>query len=141
MKKIKTKLKVLLTGGQANPGPPLGPTLAQHGINIAEFCKQVNEKTKEYQGMKIGVEITVYEDRSFSFVVKKPPVSALLKKAAGIEKGSGLTGKEVVATLTLEQIKKIAEEKLPDLNTQDLNQAIKIVLGTARSMGIEVKNE
>lgn len=139
MKKVKTKLKVLIQGGSANPGPPLGPTLAQHGINIAEFCKQVNAQTQEYKDIKVGVEITVYEDRSFSFVVKKPPVSALIKKEAKIEKGSGLTGKEVVATLTKEQVKKIAEEKLPDLNTNDIEQAMKIVIGTAKSMGIEVK--
>lgn len=139
MKKIKTKFKVLIEGGSANPGPPLGPTLAQHGINIAEFCKQVNAQTQEYQGMKVGVEITVYEDRSFSFVVKKPPVSALIKKEAKIEKGSGLAGKQVVATLTKDQVKRIAEEKMPDLNTKDIEQAMKIVMGTAMSMGVEIK--
>jgi len=139
MKKIKTKLKILVEGGAANPGPPLGPTLSQHGINIAEFCKQVNAATQDYKNMQVGVEVTIYEDRSFSFVVKKPPVSALLKKAAGIERGSGLTGKEKVATLTMDQIRKIAEEKMPDLNTKDIEKAIKIVLGTAKSMGIEVK--
>lgn len=139
MKKVKTKLKVLVEGGNANPGPPLGPSLAQHGINIAEFCKQVNAQTQAYQGMKVGVEITIYEDRSFSFVVKKPPVSDLIKKEAKIEKGSGLTGQEVVATLTKDQVKKIAEEKMPDLNTKDIEQAMKIVIGTAKSMGVEVK--
>lgn len=140
MKKVKTKLKVLIEAGAANPGPPLGPSLAQHGINIAEFCKQVNAATADYKGMQIGVELTIYEDRTFSFIVKKPPVSSLIKQMAKIEKGSGNTGHETVATLTMDQVRKIAEEKLPDLNTKDINQAMKIVIGTAKSMGVEIKS-
>lgn len=137
-KEIKTILKLQIPAGQANPAPPIGPTLGQHGINIAEFCKQFNDVTKDMVGDIIPAEITIYVDRSFSFVLKTPPVSALLKKAAGIEKGSGDILKNKVGKVAREDIRKIAERKMPDLNTSDIEAAMKMVEGTARSMGIEI---
>jgi large subunit ribosomal protein L11 len=137
-KKVKAKLKLQLEAGKANPAPPVGTALGPHGINIAEFCKQFNERTKEMMGDVVPAEITIYEDRSFDFVLKTPPASALLKKAAGIEKGSGDPLKNKVGKVTKEDVRKIAERKMADLNANDLDAAEKIIAGTARSMGIEV---
>ena len=137
-KKIKTVLKLQLEAGKANPAPPVGTALGPHGVNIQEFCKQFNERTKEMVGDIVPAEITIYEDRSFSFVLKTPPASALLKKAAGIEKGSGNPLKQKVGKVTKADIRKIAERKMVDLNTNDLEAAEKIIRGTARSIGIEV---
>jgi large subunit ribosomal protein L11 len=139
MKEIKAKVKLIIPGGEATPAPPIGPSLAQYGINIGEFCSKFNEATKNDKGIKIPVEITIYEDRSFDFVIKKPPVSELIKRYLKIEKGSGETGKVIVGKLKKEEIRKIAEEKLPDLNTDDIEKAMKIVIGTAKSMGVEVE--
>lgn len=138
MKPIKAIAKLIIPAGQATPAPPIGPSLAQHGINIQEFCKQFNEVTRERSGEVLPAEITVFEDRTFAFRVKNPPVSFLLKKAAGIEKGSGEVGKKNVATLSADEVREIAERKLSDLNTANLDEAVKIVVGTARSMGIEI---
>lgn len=138
-KKIKAIIKLQISAGQATPAPPVGPALAQHGLNIAEFCQKFNEATKNNQGFKIPVEITVYEDRTYNFVLKQPPASELLLKAAGIEKGSGKPNKTKVAKITKNQLQEIAEKKMPDLNTDDIEQAIKIIEGTAKSMGIEIK--
>lgn len=137
-KPIKTILKLQILAGQANPAPPIGPALGQHGVNIQEFCKQFNDATKEMGGDIIPAEITIYEDRSFTFKLKTPPASALLKKAASIEKGSGEPNQKKVGKVTKTDIRKIAERKLPDLNTDDLDQAVKIIEGTARNMGIEI---
>jgi len=139
MKEIKAKVKLIIPGGEATPAPPIGPSLAQYGINIGEFCSKFNEATKNDKGVKIPVEITIYEDKSFDFVIKKPPVSELIKRYLKIEKGSGETGKVIVGKLKKEEIRKIAEEKLPDLNTDDIEKAMKIVIGTAKSMGVEVE--
>ena len=139
-KKIKTILKLNLPAGKANPAPPIGPALGQHGVNIMEFCNQYNEATKDKMGQVIPVELTVYEDRSFTFVTKLPPVSELIRQSLKIKKGSSNTGKDFVGELSIDQIKKIAEIKLPDLNTNDLDAAIRIIAGTARSMGIKVPN-
>ncbi|MFZ8848284.1 MAG: 50S ribosomal protein L11 [Minisyncoccia bacterium] len=138
-KQIKAKVKLIIPAGEATPAPPIGPSLAQYGINIGEFCNKFNEASKEFKGMKIPVEITIYEDRTFEFVLKKPPVSALIKKYLNIEKGSGEAGRKFVGTLTKEDLRKIAEEKLPDLNTNDIEKAMKIVEGTARSMGVKIE--
>jgi large subunit ribosomal protein L11 len=138
MKPVKKILKLIIEGGKATPAPPLGPSLAQYGINIAEFCNQFNQATKDIIGVQVPVEVTIYEDRTFSFVLKKPPISYLIKKELGIEKGAHETGREIVGTLTKEQVKKIAEEKLPDLNTKDIEKAMKIVEGVARSMGVKI---
>lgn len=140
-KKIKTQLKLQISAGQANPAPPIGPALGQHGINIGEFCQKFNEATKEMAGNTIPAVITVYEDRSFTFTLKTPITSALLKKAAGIEKGSGNPLQNKVGRVTKADIKKIAETKLPDLNTKDIHAAMRVVEGTARNMGIEVVEE
>ncbi len=138
-KKIKTQIKLQIPAGQANPAPPVGPALGQHGVNIMQFCNEFNAKTKNMDpGMLIPVVITIYEDRTFSFVLKTPPVSSLLKKIAGLAKASGKPGSETIATVTKSQIREIAKLKLPDLNTTDLEAAIRIVEGTARSMGIQV---
>jgi large subunit ribosomal protein L11 len=139
-KEIKTILKLQIPGGEANPAPPVGPALGQHGINIAEFCKQFNDATQNMKGDIIPVEITVYTDRSFSFKLKTPPVSYLLKKAAGIEKGSGDALKNKVGKVKREDIRKIAEKKMPDLNTTDIESAMRMVEGTARSMGIIIED-
>lgn len=137
-KPIKTILKLQIEAGKANPAPPIGTSLGPHGVNIAEFCKQFNEATKDKTGDIVPAEITIYEDRSFTFKLKTPPASALLKKAASIEKGSGEPNKKKVGKVTRAQVREIAEKKLPDLNTDNLDQAEKIVAGTARSMGIEI---
>ena len=137
-KKIKTVIKLQITGGQANPAPPVGPALGQHGVNIAEFCQKFNEATKSKQGEVTPVEITVYEDRTYTFVTKTPPAAELLKKAAGIQKGSGETLKKKVGKVTKAQIKEIAEKKMPDLNAKNIEGAMRIIEGTARQMGIEV---
>jgi len=138
-KKVKTVIKVNLPGGEATPAPPLGPALGQHGVAIMEFVREYNDRTKDMKGNTVPAVITIYEDRSFTFVIKKAPVAAMIKKALNLEKGSGTAGRETVATLTKAQVETIAKEKLADLNTTDLEAAKKIVEGTARSMG--VKNE
>lgn len=138
-KKIVGSIKLQIPSGKATPSPPVGPALGQHGVNIMEFCKAFNAKTQGQEGMIIPVIITVYADRSFSFVTKTPPASVLLKKAAGIEKGSGVPNKDKVGRVTKGQIEEIARLKLPDLNVYNLEAAIKTVEGTARSMGIVVE--
>ena len=138
MKKIKAIVKLQIQAGTATPAPPVGPSLAQHGVNISEFCQRYNEATKSQIGWKLPVEITVFEDRTYTFVVKQPPASELLKKAAGIEKGSGTPNKTKVAKITRSQLQKIAEQKMPDLNADSLEAAMKIIEGTARKMGIEI---
>jgi len=137
-KKITAYVKLQVPAGKATPSPPVGPALGQHGVNIMEFCKQFNAKTAKQEGMIIPVVVTVYSDRSFSFIMKSPPASILLKKAANIAKGSGTPNKEKVGKVTMSQVREIAKLKLSDLNTTELEQAIKIVAGTARSMGIEI---
>ncbi len=138
-KKLKMAIKLQIPAASATPAPPVGPALGQHGVNIMEFCKQFNEKTKnEEAGMIIPVIISVYEDRSFTFITKVPPVSALIKKAVGIAKASGVPNKEKKGTLTMEQVEEIARKKVADLNTENMASAVKMVKGTARSMGIEV---
>ena len=137
-KKIRAVITLQIEAGKANPAPPVGPALGQHGINIMGFCKEYNEKTASQAGSIVPAEITVYEDRSFSFVLKTPPASDLLKKAAGIEKGSPAPNRQKVAKLSRNDLKKIAELKMKDLNASDIDAAIKMVEGTARSMGIEV---
>lgn len=138
-KKIKTQIKVNLPAGAATPAPPLGPTLAQHGIPIMEFVKAYNEKTQDQRGEIIPCVITVYEDRSFEFELKLPPVSAMIKKELRIEKGSGEAGKKFAGKLSKDKLREIAEKKLPDLNANDVDAALKIVEGSARSMGIQVE--
>lgn len=138
-KKIKTIIKLQISAGAANPAPPVGPALGQHGLNIAEFCSKYNDATKDMRGEIIPVEISVYEDRSYTFKLKTPPASDLLKKAAGIKKGSGKPLTEKVGTVTKAQIREIAEKKMPDLNANDIKAAMKIIEGTARQMGIEIK--
>jgi len=138
-KKVKTKVKVQIRGGQATPAPPVGPVLGQHGVNIVEFTNQFNNQTKDKQGELIPVVITIYEDRTFDFILKSPPAAELLKKAAGIEKGSGIPHKEKKGKISKDKLKEIAEIKMPDLNANDIKEAEKIIAGTARSMGIEVE--
>jgi large subunit ribosomal protein L11 len=137
-KKVKVVLKLNLPAGEATPAPPVGPALGQHGIAIMEFVKQYNDKTKDLKGNIIPAVITVFEDRSFTFVTKLPPVSAMIKKTMGLKLASAKPGRESAGTITLDQVKKIAEEKLGDLNTESLDSAINTVSGTARSMGIKV---
>ena len=137
-KKVIGFIKLHVPGGRANPAPPVGPALGQQGVNIMEFCKQFNSRTQQQTGTIIPVEITVYADRSFTFITKTPPASVLLKQAAGLDKGSGEPNREKVATVTRAQLKEIAETKMPDLNTTDVDAAIQMIAGTARSMGIEV---
>ncbi|MBM3250701.1 MAG: 50S ribosomal protein L11 [Candidatus Nealsonbacteria bacterium] len=139
-KKIKTIVKLQIPAGQATPAPPVGPALAQHGVNISEFCQKFNNLTKEQSGFVIPAEVTVYEDRTYDIKLKQPPASELLKKAAAIEKGSGVPNKTKVGKITRAQLKEIAQKKMPDLNTDDIEQAMKIIEGTARNMGIEVKD-
>ena len=139
-KKVLTQIKLQISAGSANPAPPVGPALGQHGVNIMEFCKAFNAQTQSEGGTIIPVEITVYEDRSFTFITKTPPAAVLLKKAAGVEKGSGEPHKTKVATVSKAQVREIAETKLPDLNANDLDAAEQIVRGTARSMGITVRD-
>jgi len=138
-KKVLTTLKLQIPAGKATPAPPIGPALGQHGINIQDFCTAFNEKTKELGKDIIPVEITIFEDRSFDFILKTPPTAELLKKAAKIEKGSGEPNKTKVGKVSRAQIREIAEKKMPDLNTDDINAAMKIVEGTAHSMGLEVE--
>lgn len=138
-KKIKTKIKLQIAGGQANPAPPVGPALGQHGLNIAEFCKAFNDKTKDKMGEVLPVEITVYEDRSYDFIVKTSPAAELIKKAAGIKKGSGKPLTEKVGSITKAQLEEIAKTKMPDLNANDLEAAKSIIAGTARQMGVDIK--
>lgn len=137
-KKIKAIIKLYCPAGSANPAPPVGPALGQHGLNIMDFCKQFNAKTQGQDGMTLPVVITAYEDRSFTFIIKSPPCSVLLKRACGVAKASGTPNKDKVGKVTLEQVKEIAKTKLKDLNTEDITKAMEIVKGTARSMGIEV---
>ena len=138
-KKVKAIVKLQIQAGQATPAPPVGPSLAQHGVNIGEFCQRFNDATKNNQGFKIPAEITIFEDRTYDFILKQPLASELLKKAAGIEKGSGAPNKTKIGKIIKEQLKKIAEQKMPDLNAENIETAMKIIEGTARSMGIEVK--
>ena len=137
-KKVLTLIKLQVPGGNANPAPPVGPALGQHGVNIMEFCKAFNAQTQGENGTVIPVEITVYEDRSFTFITKTPPAAVLIKQAAGINKGSGEPNRDKVAKITRDQARQIAEKKMPDLSANDLDQATKIIEGTARSMGVEV---
>jgi large subunit ribosomal protein L11 len=137
-KKVIGFIKLQVRGGQANPAPPVGPALGQHGVNIMEFCKQFNARTQTQQGVVTPVEITVYGDRSFTFITKTPPAPFLIKKAAGLEKASSIPNTEKVGKVTREQLREIAELKMPDLNTTDVDAAIRMLAGTARSMGIEV---
>jgi large subunit ribosomal protein L11 len=137
-KKVLAVVKLHCPAGKANPAPPVGPALGQHGVNIMEFCKSFNEKTTGQMGDIIPVEITVFQDRSFTYICKTPPASSLLKKMAGLDSASKLPGKEKAATLTMSQVREIATRKLVDLNARDVDAATKIIMGTARSMGIDV---
>jgi large subunit ribosomal protein L11 len=137
-RKVLTLIKLQVPGGMANPAPPVGPALGQHGVNIMEFCKAFNAQTQDQNGRIIPVEITVFEDRTFTFITKTPPAAVLIKEAAGIDKGSGEPNRTKVGKITQAQVRQIAETKMPDLNAGDLDQAAKIIAGTARSMGVEV---
>ncbi|MDO8264991.1 MAG: 50S ribosomal protein L11 [Candidatus Parcubacteria bacterium] len=139
-KKIKVLVKLQIAAGKATPAPPVGPALAPHGVNLSEFCQKFNDATKNSSGFKIPVDVTIYEDRTYEFKLKQPPASDLLKKAAGIEKGSGVPNKTKVAKIKRSQLKEIAQKKMPDLNTDDIEQAMKIIEGTAHNMGIEIEN-
>lgn len=138
-KKITAQVKLHVPAAQANPAPPVGPALGQHGVNIMQFCKQFNDQTKGRDGLILPVVISIYEDRSFTFIIKSPPSSVLLKRAANLAKASGTAGKEIIGKVTLKQVEDIAKQKMKDLNAADLNSAIKIIAGTARSMGIVVE--
>ncbi|KUO58218.1 MAG: 50S ribosomal protein L11 [Gracilibacter sp. BRH_c7a] len=138
-KKVIGMVKLAITAGKANPAPPVGPALGQHGVNIMGFCKEYNEKTKDQAGLIIPVEITIYEDRSYTFVLKTPPASVLLKKAANIQSGSAVPNKQKVAKVSQDQVREIAELKMKDLNAASVEAAMRMVEGTARSMGIETK--
>jgi large subunit ribosomal protein L11 len=137
-KKVVGQIKLQLPGGQATPAPPVGPALGQHGLNIMDFCKAFNARTQGQQGIIIPTIITVYADRTYSFITKTPPASFLLRKAAGLEKGSGEPNRVKVATLTMSQVEEIARTKMPELNTESFEAAVQIILGTARSMGVEI---
>ena len=137
-KKVLTLIKLQIPGGQANPAPPVGPALGQHGVNIVEFTKAFNAQTAHENGRIIPVEITVYEDRSFTFITKTPPAAVLIKQAIGLEKGSGEPNRNKVGTITRAQVRQIAEQKMPDLNAHDIDHAARIIEGTARSMGVDV---
>ena len=137
-KEVVAQIKLYVPAGQANPAPPVGPALGQHGVNIMMFCKQFNERTKGREGLTLPAVITVYKDKSFDFIIKSPPSSVLIKRAANLAKASGTAGKEKIATLTRKQVEEIAKQKMEDVNTIDIKKAISIVAGTARSMGIEV---
>lgn len=137
-KEVTAQIKLYVPAGQANPAPPVGPALGQHGVNIMLFCKQFNEKTKGREGLILPAVITVYKDKTFEFIVKTPPSSVLIKKAANLAKASGQAGKEKIATITNKQVEEIAKLKMEDLNTADMQKALKVIKGTARSMGIEV---
>lgn len=138
-KKVNAQIKLHVPAAQANPAPPIGPALGQHGVNIMQFCKQFNEQTKGRDGLILPVVINVYEDRSFSFIIKSPPSSVLLKRAANLAKASGTSGKEIIGKVTKKQVEEIAKLKAKDLNTADITEAIKIIEGTARSMGIAIE--
>jgi large subunit ribosomal protein L11 len=138
-RKVLTVIKLQIPGGQANPAPPVGPALGQHGVNIMEFCKAFNAETQQAGGRITPVEITVFEDRSFTFITKTPPAAVLIKEALAIEKGSGEPNREKVGRLRRDQLRQIAEIKLEDLNARDVEQAMKVVAGTARSMGVDVE--
>lgn len=137
-KKVVALIKLAIPAGKANPAPPIGPALGQHGVNIMAFCKEYNAKTAAQVGMVVPVEISVFEDRSFTFILKTPPASVLIKKAAGIEKGSGEPNKTKVGSITRDQLREIAQTKMPDLNANDIEAAMNIVEGTARNMGVTV---
>jgi len=139
-KKVVAVIKLAITAGKANPAPPLGPALGQHGGNIIMFCKEYNARTSDQAGMVVPVEISVYEDRSFTFILKTPPASKLIAKAAGVERGSGEPNRKKVGSITRTQLREIAQAKLPDLNANDIEAAMNIVEGTARNMGITVKD-
>jgi len=139
-KKIKAEIKLHVPGAQANPAPPVGPALGQHGVNIMQFCKQFNDQTKGRDGLILPVVISVYEDRTFTFIIKSPPTSILLKRAANLAKASGTSGKEIIGKVTKKQVEEIAKQKAKDLNTSDLASGMKSVTGTARSMGISVED-
>jgi len=139
MKKVKTIVKIQIPAGKATPAPPVGQILAPHGVNLSDFCQKFNDATRNSQGFIIPVEVTIFEDRTFTFILKQPPAAELLKKAAGIEKGSGTPNKNKVGKITRAQLKEIAEKKMPDLNSENIDQAMKIIEGTARSLGITVE--
>jgi len=139
-KKIVAQIKLHVPAAQANPAPPVGPALGQHGVNIMQFCKQFNDQTKGRDGLILPVVISVYENKSFTFIIKSPPSSILLKRAANLAKASGTAGKETIGTVTKKQVEDIAKQKMKDLNTSSLSEAIKIISGTARSMGITVED-
>ncbi len=138
-KAIKAQIKLHVPGAQANPAPPVGPALGQHGVNIMQFCKQFNDQTKNNEGLILPVVISVYEDRTFTFIIKSPPSSVLLKRAANLAKASGISGKEIIGKVTKKQVEEIAKIKMSDLNTSDMEEAVKVITGTARSMGIVVE--
>ena len=138
-KKVMTMIKLQIPGGQANPAPPVGPALGQHGVNIMEFCKAFNAQTAQENGRIIPVEITVFEDRSFTFITKTPPAAVLIKEALNLEKGSSEPNRDKVGTLRRDQVRQIAETKMPDLNARDVEAAMEVIAGTARSMGVEVE--
>jgi large subunit ribosomal protein L11 len=137
-KKVLALVKLQIKAGAATPAPPVGTALGQHGVNIMDFCKQYNDATQQYAGQVIPVELTIYEDRSFSFITKQPPAAELIKQAAGIEKGSGVPNRDKVASISQAQLRTIAEQKMADLNANDVEMAMNIIAGTARSMGVEV---
>ena len=139
-KEVVAQIKLYVPAGQANPAPPVGPALGQHGVNIMMFCKQFNEKTKGREGLILPAIIKVYKDKSFDFILKTPPSSVLIKKAANLAKASGLAGKEKIGTITMKQVHEIAKQKMEDLNTVSMDKAAEIIKGTARSMGIEVSD-
>jgi large subunit ribosomal protein L11 len=139
-KKVVALIKLALPAGKANPAPPVGPALGQHGVNIMAFCKEYNAKTADKAGTVIPVEISVYEDRSFTFILKTPPASVLIRQAAGIERGSSTPNKQIMGSITRAQLEDIAKTKMPDLNANDVEAAMRIVAGTARNMGVEIKD-
>ena len=139
-KKVVAIIKLALPAGKANPAPPVGPALGQHGVNMMAFCKEYNAKTSDQVGMVIPVEISVFEDRSFTFILKTPPASVLIRKAAGVERGSSQPNKQIVGSITQDQLREIAQTKLPDLNANDIEAAMRIVAGTARNMGVAIKD-
>ncbi len=139
-KKVVGQIKLQLTGGQATPAPPVGPALGQHGLNIMDFCKAYNARTQKQQGIVIPVVITVFSDRTYSFITKTPPASFLLRQAAGVAKGSGVPNRDKVGQVTMAQVEEIAQTKMPDLNTDTVEGAVQTILGTARSMGIQVSD-
>lgn len=138
-KKVVAQVKLHVSGAQANPAPPVGPALGQHGVNIMQFCKQFNDQTKDREGLILPVVISIHEDKSFTFIIKSPPSSILLKRAANLAKASSTSGKEVIGKVTRKQVEEIVKQKAKDLNTQDLSKAVKIVEGTCRSMGIVIE--